>query len=177
MQTCRWTSAKSRGCTVAGLPSLEYTHQPWSSPREEGLRSKWDEPRDPAASLADQTLRRRAAQTVHHRSPRWGPPWRGSQALEEKSSRASLATGPRPRRKLSDGLKRPDTPTSPRLGPSSFTSLAQATTITLRTATWRDTMRRKCVRDASTLDPVPSHQEHSCEEYQSLPAPPYPEPL
>jgi hypothetical protein len=44
---------------------LEYTHQPWSSPREEGLRSKWDEPRDPAASLADQTLRRRAAKTAH----------------------------------------------------------------------------------------------------------------
>ncbi len=42
------------------MPSLEYTHQPWSSPRGEGLRSKWDEPRDPAASLADQTLRRRA---------------------------------------------------------------------------------------------------------------------
>ena len=39
MQTCRWTSAKSRGCTAAGLPSLEYTHQPWSSLREEGLRS------------------------------------------------------------------------------------------------------------------------------------------
>ena len=88
---------KRRERTAARLPSLEYTHQPWSSPREEGLRSKWDEPRDPAASLADQTLRRRAAQTVHHRSPRW----RGSQALEEKSSRASLATGPRPRRKSS----------------------------------------------------------------------------
>ena len=65
VQTCRWTSAKSRGCTAAGLPSLEYTHQPWSSLREEGLRYKWDEPRDPAASLADQTLRRRAAQTAH----------------------------------------------------------------------------------------------------------------
>jgi hypothetical protein len=24
-----------------GSPGLEYTHQPWSSPREEGLRSKW----------------------------------------------------------------------------------------------------------------------------------------
>jgi hypothetical protein len=45
---------------------LEYTHQPWSSPREEGLRSKWDEPRDPAASLADQTLRRRAAKKTAH---------------------------------------------------------------------------------------------------------------
>jgi hypothetical protein len=46
-----------------GSPGLEYTHQPWSSPREEGLRYKWDEPRDPAASLADQTLRRHAAKT------------------------------------------------------------------------------------------------------------------
>ena len=32
--------------------------QAWSSPREEGLRYKWDEPRDPAASLADPTLGR-----------------------------------------------------------------------------------------------------------------------
>ena len=56
---------KKRECTAARLPSLEYTHQPWSSLREEGLRYKWDEPRDPAASLADQTLQRRAAQTAH----------------------------------------------------------------------------------------------------------------
>jgi hypothetical protein len=45
--------------------------QPWSSPREEGLRSKWNEPRDPAASLADQPLRRRAAKS-RARCPRHG---------------------------------------------------------------------------------------------------------
>jgi len=45
---------------------FEYTHQPWSSPREEGLRLKWDEPRDPAASPADQTLWRRAAKSRAH---------------------------------------------------------------------------------------------------------------
>ena len=32
---------KRRERTAARLPSLEYTHQPWSSPREEGLRSKY----------------------------------------------------------------------------------------------------------------------------------------
>jgi hypothetical protein len=32
--------------------------QAWSSPRDEGLRYKWDEPRDPANSLADPTLGR-----------------------------------------------------------------------------------------------------------------------
>ncbi len=42
MQTvkCRWGSAKTEGRRQQALPSLEYTHQPWSSPREEGLRSK-----------------------------------------------------------------------------------------------------------------------------------------
>ena len=152
-------SLKRRETAARVRRVLEYTHQPWSSPREEGLCLNWDESRNPADSLTDQTLWRLVVKSCAHPAAQ-APSWRASRVLEEKSSRASLATGPRPRRKLSDGLKRPDTPTSPRLGPSSFTSLAQATTITLRTATWRDTMRRKCVRDASTLDPVPSHQEH-----------------
>ncbi len=95
---------------------------------------------------ADQTLWRRAAKSCAHPAAHRAPSWRASRVLEEKSSRSILATGPRPRRKLSDDLKRLDTPTSPRRGPSSFTSLAQATMTTLRTATWRDTMRRKCGR-------------------------------
>ena len=35
---CRWDSVKNRGRRQQALPSLEYTHQPWSSPIEEGLR-------------------------------------------------------------------------------------------------------------------------------------------
>jgi hypothetical protein len=54
----RWPEA-------AGFAGLKYTHQPWSSPREEGLCYKWDEPRDPAALLADQTLWWCAAKTAH----------------------------------------------------------------------------------------------------------------
>ncbi len=47
---------KAEGARQQGCRSLEYTHQPWSSPGEEGLRSNWYEPRNPAASLADPTL-------------------------------------------------------------------------------------------------------------------------
>jgi hypothetical protein len=148
-----------RGREVSkGLPSWEYTFQPWSSPREEGLCYKWDESRNPAASLTDQTLWRRVAKSCAHPAAHRVPSWRVSRVLEEKSSRASLATGPRPRRKLLDDLKRLDTPTSPRRGPSSFTSLAQATMTTLRTATWMDTMRRKCgLRSYSRSGPKSEH--------------------
>ena len=66
---------------------------------------------------ADQTLWRRAAKSCAHPAAHRAPSWRASRVLEEKSSRSILATGPRPRRKLSDDLKRLDTPTSPRRGP------------------------------------------------------------
>jgi hypothetical protein len=39
-----------------GVLPLAIHTQAWSSPRVEGLRCKWNEPRDPAASLADPTL-------------------------------------------------------------------------------------------------------------------------
>jgi len=35
-------SAASKQVARGGFAGLEYTHQPWSSPREEGLRSNWN---------------------------------------------------------------------------------------------------------------------------------------
>jgi hypothetical protein len=58
--------------------------------------------------------RQKAAHAAHamgaHAAPMAG--------IGGESSRASLVTGPTPRRKSSDGLKRPGTHTSPRRGPS-----------------------------------------------------------
>ena len=51
------------------LPLVIHT-QAWSSPREEGLRYKWDEPRDPAASLADPPLGRAYSRSTLRRSTR-----------------------------------------------------------------------------------------------------------
>jgi hypothetical protein len=50
--------AKSDQRCARGFCRFAIHTQAWSSPREEGLRYKWDEPRDPAASLADPTLGR-----------------------------------------------------------------------------------------------------------------------
>jgi len=58
-------SLKRRETAARVRRVLKYTHQPWSSPREEGLRINWDDPRNPAASLADQTFWRRAVKKKH----------------------------------------------------------------------------------------------------------------
>jgi hypothetical protein len=54
---------KKRPTVREGFCRFAIHTQAWSSPREEGLHYKWDEPRDPAASLADPTLGRACHET------------------------------------------------------------------------------------------------------------------
>lgn len=53
-----WKPFKRRPPVCEGFCRFAIHTQAWSSPREEGLHYNWDEPRDPAASLADPTLGR-----------------------------------------------------------------------------------------------------------------------